>query len=485
MNIKVKWEGQHSEKVEVKQGIQQGAKLSTSLYKCYNNVILDSIVKSGLGTNIGNIPVPAPTCADDIAVLANSIEDTQGILDIVSYHTNRDLVKINADKCDAIIYNNKGKFEQELKFGKNTIKPTYETKHLGIKRNDKNKVDIPDRIRTGRATIYSLLGAGLHVRRGFSPAVAHKLWRTYAIPRCIYGLEIMSLTNKDHEMLELAQRKILRQLQGLPNNTANTAVYVMIGAEPIQITIEKNLLTFFMNIARNNDTIEYEILCRQVAISEQTDDFIGRLEKTLQKYSLQKCSVYLQKPISKYNWKKLIDQRTNSHWKEKFEMEKQEKTTLQYLEIQKQPLKQVHNIWKSVKHNTRHVRAGEVKARLLSQTYMVQAKRAKYDPRMNPICLICRKAEENIEHFLLECAELEVIRSKYLHKIRNYVNADAANRYEKIVEHGNLLQLIMDCTSKKVNCNAKEQEEIESLARAMCYDLHLERCRKIGDVPGV
>lgn len=34
-----------------------------------------------------------------------------------------------------------------------------------------------------------------------------------------------------------------------------------------------------MNIARNNDTIEYEILCRQVAISEQTDDFIGRLEK--------------------------------------------------------------------------------------------------------------------------------------------------------------------------------------------------------------
>lgn len=122
---------------------------------------------------------------------------------------------------------------------KNTIKPTYETKHLGTKRNDKNKVDIPDRIRTGRATIYSLLGAGLHVRRGFSPAVAHKLWRTYAIPRCIYGLEIMSLTNKDHEMLELAQRKILRQLQRLPNNTANIAVYVMIGAEPIQITREK------------------------------------------------------------------------------------------------------------------------------------------------------------------------------------------------------------------------------------------------------
>ncbi|CAC5425180.1 unnamed protein product [Mytilus coruscus] len=36
MSIKVKWEGQCTEDVMVLQGIQQGAKLSTTLYKCYN-----------------------------------------------------------------------------------------------------------------------------------------------------------------------------------------------------------------------------------------------------------------------------------------------------------------------------------------------------------------------------------------------------------------------------------------------------------------
>ncbi|CAC5362881.1 unnamed protein product [Mytilus coruscus] len=82
MSIKVKWEGQYTEDVMVLQGIQQGAKLSTTLYKCYNNVILDSILKSGLGACIGDIQVPAPTCADDIAVLANSTADAQGIFDI-------------------------------------------------------------------------------------------------------------------------------------------------------------------------------------------------------------------------------------------------------------------------------------------------------------------------------------------------------------------------------------------------------------------
>jgi hypothetical protein len=72
INIQVKWEGELSDKIYIQQGIQQGAKLSKSLYKCYNNVILDSISKSGLGSHFGNIGVASLTCADDIVILTNS-----------------------------------------------------------------------------------------------------------------------------------------------------------------------------------------------------------------------------------------------------------------------------------------------------------------------------------------------------------------------------------------------------------------------------
>ncbi|CAG2244566.1 unnamed protein product [Mytilus edulis] len=148
MSIKVKWEGQCTEDVMVLQGIQQGAKLSTTLYKCYNNVILDSILKSGLGACIGDIQVPAPTCADDIAVLANSTADAQGILDIVQHHTSRDLVKINPTKSEAVLYNAKGSNISTLQFEDNDINITNETKHLGIKRNEQNRANISERIRT-------------------------------------------------------------------------------------------------------------------------------------------------------------------------------------------------------------------------------------------------------------------------------------------------------------------------------------------------
>ncbi|CAG2242305.1 unnamed protein product [Mytilus edulis] len=326
MSIKVKWEGQCTEDVMVLQGIQQGAKLSTTLYKCYNNVILDSILKSGLGACIGDIQVPAPTCADDIAVLANSTADAQGILDIVQHHTSRDLVKINPTKSEAVLYNAKGSNISTLKFEDNDINITNETKHLGIKRNEQNRANISERIRTGRATIYSLLGAGLHVRRGFSPMVAYKLWRTYAVPRSIYGLEVMNLLAKEKDMLELAERKILRQIQGLPNNTANMAVYTLVGAEPIAITLDKNVLTFFMNIVRNPGTIECEILRRQIVFSDQRGkDFINRVEKTLSKYNLKSSSYYIENPLNKMEWKRLVGIKIKEYWKNECHNEKMEK----------------------------------------------------------------------------------------------------------------------------------------------------------------
>ena len=68
MNIQIKWDNHVSDKLFV----NQGEKLSTSLYKCYNNSILDSVSESGLGSHMGTINVATPTCADDILVLANS-----------------------------------------------------------------------------------------------------------------------------------------------------------------------------------------------------------------------------------------------------------------------------------------------------------------------------------------------------------------------------------------------------------------------------
>ena len=91
------------------------------------------------------------------------------------------------------------------------------------------------------------------------------------MPKMLYGLEIMNLTKTDIQTMELAQRKILRQIQGLPKNTANTAIYILLGAETSEIKLDKNVLTFLMNAIRNRNSIEYQIIDRQIAMLKADD----------------------------------------------------------------------------------------------------------------------------------------------------------------------------------------------------------------------
>ena len=82
--------------------MRHGTKLSTVLYKRYNNTILQALERSNLGATIGNINVVAPTCADDIAILASNEHEAQALLDIVHDLTNRDIVTIKPLKSDLV-----------------------------------------------------------------------------------------------------------------------------------------------------------------------------------------------------------------------------------------------------------------------------------------------------------------------------------------------------------------------------------------------
>jgi hypothetical protein len=65
----------------------------------------------------------------------------------------------------------------------------------------------------------------------------------------------------------LSQAGLLYIVQCLSNQVANTAVYVLIGAVPIYMMIERNMLSLLMNIIRNNTTVEYQILmCQPVFV---------------------------------------------------------------------------------------------------------------------------------------------------------------------------------------------------------------------------
>jgi hypothetical protein len=68
------------ESFQIKQGVRQGEILSTFLYKVYNNALLQDLQSQKLGFMIGRTYVGCPTCADDIALLSNNVNELQDML---------------------------------------------------------------------------------------------------------------------------------------------------------------------------------------------------------------------------------------------------------------------------------------------------------------------------------------------------------------------------------------------------------------------
>ena len=63
------------------QGVCQGGVLSTNLYKVYVDPGLDRVTYRMIGSIVGEIPCPIPTCADDMTELSDSKEEVQTLVD--------------------------------------------------------------------------------------------------------------------------------------------------------------------------------------------------------------------------------------------------------------------------------------------------------------------------------------------------------------------------------------------------------------------
>ena len=87
INEVVEWKRHFSDGYTMKQGIRQGGILSTYLYKVYINSLLLMLERSGLGVSIGGLYLGAPTCADDVFLLADDCFQSQAMC-CIAWETN-------------------------------------------------------------------------------------------------------------------------------------------------------------------------------------------------------------------------------------------------------------------------------------------------------------------------------------------------------------------------------------------------------------
>jgi hypothetical protein len=484
----LRWNGVVSPSFHINQGTLQGSAFSPHAFKMYNNDTLLDIQRLHLGATIGTICCSAPTCADDVALLAPSQDEMIKLLSRVQDHANMDKLTLNPTKSILLQYVRKGKTKMdhaELAINNCPIEVQNSSTHLGILQGpakDLNKTRVTDCIATATRTMYALFGAGMHGKNGMNPMVSKQLWTVYIIPRMLFGTELWQLNKTDLETLELYQRTRIKQIQGLPSRTANVAALGMLGLLPIQAEVDKRVLSLFRNLIADKGSIEYDICLRQLAMKTfNSKSWLMYVQQVLMKYDLPSAQDLLVNTPSKRQWRSTVAKVVLNYWEDHFLMEAKEKSTLDYCSANTLSPKGAALVWSSCKDSLHETGKASVKVKFMTGTYKLQEHEARYSRNnqypINPLCMLCNTEPETVVHCLLNCPALHEVRTVFLSALVPTLQLHGVSSLEPTASQ--LVQLVLDplhdSLPQCITANKGLCMDLEHLSRNFIYSVHVLR----------
>ncbi|MCG8048991.1 MAG: reverse transcriptase domain-containing protein [Candidatus Thiodiazotropha endolucinida] len=490
----VKWQRQLSPTYVNQQGVRQGGILSADLFKVYDNGLLDRIHNSEKGATIGGIRIQAPTCADDMTLLANDANSLQYLINICKDASMMDgyilqEIKSVILKKDSVKTYPEG---ETWKIGEKDMPVVDSTTHMGILRSSTNQEmkSVESNIQKARRTMFSLMGTGLHGENGLDPETAVSLLQTYVFPVLYYGLEIILPTGKAMNVLETQQKKIMKQVLSLSTTVADPAVYMLSGTLPAEAMIHKRTMSLFGNITRlSKSSIERQLAERQLEIKTfRSKSWFIAVKKILLKYDLPNPEELLNNPTKKLIWKKRYNTAINKYWTDQIVSQSELYSSLKYLS-KSYIIGRCHPAVKPYARSNRDINRIPLKNKVITGTYLLQTNRAKFNQNeVNPTCPLCNNGDETLQHFLIDCKTLDDTRKPILDDFLCVLN-------ELLIESPSasketLLQLLIDSNSVFHDCNVKRTDSTSALvdtlhyhSRRLVYSLNITRYKRLELVP--
>ena len=140
------------------------------------------------------------------------------------------------------------------------------------------------------------MNTGLHGANGLSLETSYVIYRAYMLPRLLYGLDVLSLTQGQVDQLSRYHIQTLRNIQSLPQHTASAAVYIymLLGALPLEAELHKRHLSLLNSVITSDNECLKGLVQRQLACSFNVkSSFFNIADKLLEKYELPSLSQLL------------------------------------------------------------------------------------------------------------------------------------------------------------------------------------------------
>ncbi|WAR14005.1 POLR-like protein [Mya arenaria] len=495
----VQWQGNRSEQFPVLQGVRRGGVLSADLYKYFVNPLLNRLQDKEIGCKIGTTRCNATACADDITLNSTVKKETQILIDIAENFAKQERYHFQPKKTEHlhlhITPTTKSASNVEngtYTINENVIKTVDSTTHLGIKRTSTKAQSTDNNITKARKTLNKLFSDELHGYQRTDPQTRLHLFNLYVLPILTYGLEVILPGKCAMEKLEVFQKKSIKQLLSLPNNTADAAIYIISGVLPVEAQIHKKALTLLNNICLQDDnSIEKTLAQRQTIVKDgKSNSWFIEIRRLLWFYDLDDITSVISNPFKRVVWKNKVKSVVNYKWKEQILTTAVHYKSLQHMNFQFYQPGHTHPILRIKTKSTRDITRIPVKLKLLVGTYILQSTKANFNQNsVNPTCQLCNESSETLEHFILECINLQTVRKPIINDIIIEFNKCAKKDGQwQTLNQIERVRYLIDCShllTRPTEDDIQRLADLEYQIRRLLYCLHTERYRQYAALGGV
>ena len=165
--------------------------------------------------------------------------------------------------------------------------------------------------------------------------------KVQVMPTATHGLETLKLTKKSIEDLEIFRRDLLKRIQQLPKETANSACHIL--TLPVEAHLDALTLGMYVRVLLQNTAKEKDSVHRQLALKNlESASWTQKIRKLLHKYDYPSAfDILMKTPLAK-EWRRRV--KIYGYWIEKIKEDARSRKTLKYLNIDIYRVGRLHDV---------------------------------------------------------------------------------------------------------------------------------------------
>lgn len=242
-------------------GVRQGGVVSPKLFSVYMDELVDLITNCESGTFIGEIKIDIILYADDILLLARTMDELQEQLKIVENYGVMNDIKFNAAKTNFIVFNQESKALNDrdgvptVKLDNQTLIQVKEMRYLGYHVTEDNNLTahVEKRKKITLSKIATLRYHGI-LDDQFSIESRVVIFKAYIRSVLSYGYENVEINEITTKGIRRFEGNFIKKMISMPVRCHATNLLLAMNIIEPDLVLKKAKLSFFVRLLENKYT---------------------------------------------------------------------------------------------------------------------------------------------------------------------------------------------------------------------------------------